>query len=475
MRAELLGLTIEHPIRTGENQKVLSTGEVRWFAWTNRALFNSAGQRIGYQSTGRDITEAKRAELMLQETAAELALIADAIPLAVAIARTDRSEILFANSQAKEAFGLHPGGDLARITASTDAAADFERLVAGKEQINGIEVQMRRADGSIIWALLSARSIQFRGAPALLVVITDITARRAIEQVARKSEARFVAAAESIPDGLAILMPTTASCTTIPPYGTLAADSAPSLRMGVHFEDWIREGLTHGPVFHADMGPDYAQQRLNTRREERTDREHKQADGRWVRIREARMPDGGRVLLTVDVTARREAEEALKQSEARYRAVVEGQTEFILRLRPDGILTFVNDAFCRYCGLSARPARRLRRPRPLRARAARGSVPPGPACPPDGRLSPTRSWTSAMALQRFEEWTDTAIFDADQLVEIQSVGRDISERKHAEDEVRRQREARTAGKAGGPRFAAGRCRARAQQPSIGGRRPGDPA
>ena len=46
------------------------------------------------------------------------------------------------------------------------------------------------------------------------------------------------------------------------------------------------------------------------------------------------MPDGGHVLLTVDVTARREAEEALKQSEARYRAVVEGQTEFILRCAP---------------------------------------------------------------------------------------------------------------------------------------------
>ena len=64
------------------------------------------------------------------------------------------------------------------------------------------------------------------------------------------------------------------------------------------------------------------------------------------------MPDGGRVLLTVDVTARREAEEALRQSEARYRAVVEGQTEFILRLRPDGTLTFVNDAYCRYRGLA---------------------------------------------------------------------------------------------------------------------------
>ena len=32
--------------------------------------------------------------------------------------------------------------------------------------------------------------------------------------------------------------------------------------------------------------------------------------------------------------------------------MVEGQTEFILRLDPDGTLTFVNDAYCRYRGLS---------------------------------------------------------------------------------------------------------------------------
>ena len=123
------------------------------------------------------------------------------------------------------------------------------------------------------------------------------------------------------------------------------------LRIGVRFGDSIREGLERGPIYHPDMGPDYALRRLATRCEERTEREHKHADGRWVRVREGRMPDGGRVLLTVDVTARREAEEALKQSEARYRAVVEGQTEFIIRCRPNGALSFVNDAYCRHLGL----------------------------------------------------------------------------------------------------------------------------
>lgn len=41
-------------------------------------------------------------------------------------------------------------------------------------------------------------------------------------------------------------------------------------------------------------------------------------------------------------------EKKLKESEARYRAIVEDQTELISRFLPNGVLTFVNDTFCRY-------------------------------------------------------------------------------------------------------------------------------
>ena len=47
---------------------------------------------------------------------------------------------------------------------------------------------------------------------------------------------------------------------------------------------------------------------------------------------------------------------ALRESEERYRAVVESQTEFIVRWKPDGTRTFVNEAYCRYFGLSAAEA-----------------------------------------------------------------------------------------------------------------------
>ncbi len=44
---------------------------------------------------------------------------------------------------------------------------------------------------------------------------------------------------------------------------------------------------------------------------------------------------------------------ALQESEARYRAIVEDQTELIVRFLPDNTILFVNEAYCRYFGLQA--------------------------------------------------------------------------------------------------------------------------
>ena len=48
------------------------------------------------------------------------------------------------------------------------------------------------------------------------------------------------------------------------------------------------------------------------------------------------------------VLHRRLTEDSLRKSEARYRGIVEDQTEFVTRFLPDGTLTYVNDSVCRY-------------------------------------------------------------------------------------------------------------------------------
>ncbi|NJP04509.1 MAG: PAS domain S-box protein [Chloroflexaceae bacterium] len=47
---------------------------------------------------------------------------------------------------------------------------------------------------------------------------------------------------------------------------------------------------------------------------------------------------------------RKQIEAVLRTSEAKYRAVIDDQTELICRFAPDGTLSFVNQAWCRYFG-----------------------------------------------------------------------------------------------------------------------------
>jgi PAS domain S-box-containing protein len=59
------------------------------------------------------------------------------------------------------------------------------------------------------------------------------------------------------------------------------------------------------------------------------------------------------MLLAAAAAERRAAEHAVSENEKRFRAVVEDQTDLICRFKPDGLLTFVNDAFCRFHGKSS--------------------------------------------------------------------------------------------------------------------------
>jgi PAS domain S-box-containing protein len=131
----------------------------------------------------------------------------------------------------------------------------------------------------------------------------------------------------------------------------------------------------------------------------------------------------------------KQSEEALRESEARYRAVVEGQTELICRFLPDGTLTFVNDAYCRYFG---------RRREELIGQSFVPFIPPEDqervkkTIASLNRENPMTTHEHRVVSPggeiRWHQWTNRAIFDEQgRLVEFQAVGRDTTERKQAEE------------------------------------------
>ncbi len=136
-----------------------------------------------------------------------------------------------------------------------------------------------------------------------------------------------------------------------------------------------------------------------------------------------------------ELAERERAERALRESEDRYRSIVEDQTELICRFEPEGILTFVNQAYCRHFGRSSDDlvGRSFLSLIPEKDRAAvldrlmsltpENSVKTHehPVIEPDGSIG-------------WQQWTDRAFFDDDgELVNFQAVGRDITARKRAEE------------------------------------------
>jgi PAS domain S-box-containing protein len=138
----------------------------------------------------------------------------------------------------------------------------------------------------------------------------------------------------------------------------------------------------------------------------------------------------------IDISERRLAEEALRKSEERYRAVVEHQTEFIVRWKPEGTRTFVNEAYRDYFGLTPEQALSASF-MPLIADEDRVAVQEKLSRLISGSVqfeTDTHRVIRPDGSIGWQEWIDQAIYDeTGQIVEFQSVGRDVTERKRTED------------------------------------------
>ena len=147
--------------------------------------------------------------------------------------------------------------------------------------------------------------------------------------------------------------------------------------------------------------------------------------------------DGQVLAIVRDVTEMKSAERKLEESEARYNAVINDQSELVCRFLPDGTLTFVNDAYCRYFDMEE-------------ANLFGRNFPPLASGEDSYRIqsqlfslgadSPIITYEQRMI--RFDgeehwiEWTGRAICDEKRaVIEYQAVGRDVTERKELQNRL----------------------------------------
>ena len=142
-----------------------------------------------------------------------------------------------------------------------------------------------------------------------------------------------------------------------------------------------------------------------------------------------------------DVTEQKQTEAALRRNEELFRAIVEDQTEMIVRWKPDGTRTFVNQAYANvfggqpedYIGTTFFPLIHDEYREKIRKKIL--------SITPEHPLATAIHQSVADGETRWQEWTDRGIFNQKgELVELQSTGRDITERVKAEEELRTSEE-----------------------------------
>ena len=438
----------------------------------------------GVVVTALDITEQKRADEALRASEARYRELADNMPAGIYEATLD-GRVVYANRTAMEMFGFS-ADEVERGVPFTEVIApeSWEDLGRNVRRIRDgeafdFEYAMLRRDGSRFVGLNLARPVMRDGRVAGSTgVVTDVTELRKVQEALRKNEALLGSMLQAAPIGVGMVRDrvmewVNEGMTALTGYqlhelreksarmlypddeeferaGRDKYEEIRSRGKGSVETHWRRKDgtvidvhLSSAPIDPLDLSAGVVFTVLDITAQKKASRIllYAKEDLEKQVSEQTRELDVTNMLLRIELEEHRKTEEALVKSEQIYRAIVEDQTEIICRFRPDGTISFVNEAFCRYFEkdrdevVGSRYLPSIPHEDRKRLWAAYGALAPDRPVfhmefrieMPDGAL-------------RWLHWTNRAIFDdAGALVEHQGVCRDITERIQSEQQIRESR------------------------------------
>ncbi|MEG5035351.1 PAS domain S-box protein [Microcoleus sp. AT3-D2] len=314
-------------------------------------ILDNEGKLTHFIGVQNDISKRVAAETAREESEERLRAIASTTPVPLLITRLEDSVILYANPALGESLGLSYEQLIGRKKIGLYANINDRRQLIGLVKQNGFsdseEICLKKANGSFFWVKMSMRAINFNGEAAILSAFYDITDRVEAETALRQSEARFQKLAANVPgmiyqfqlaaDGAMSFPYVSSGCrdlwelepeelqnSAIPAIEMIHPDDAPSFQESVAIsaktlEPWRWEGRF---VFPGD--------RIKWISGASRPEQGEKGDIIW---------DG----LLIDISDRKLAESALRQSEARFQKMAANVPGMIYQylLHPGGSDEFI--------------------------------------------------------------------------------------------------------------------------------------
>lgn len=159
-------------------------GRPRAFSVSGRPLLDEA-RVIGAVAVFHDVTEQQSAAKALHESEQRFRVLSDASFEAVAITQT--GIVVDVNSNFARLLGTEPAELIGRVGLSLYAPEDRDLVNRASDDPNNLfEARMLRADGTRLILEVRGREATFRGELVRLVVIRDVTEKRAQETELRR-------------------------------------------------------------------------------------------------------------------------------------------------------------------------------------------------------------------------------------------------------------------------------------------------
>lgn len=352
-------------IRGFENRNVAQDGRLVWLSSSASPLFAPDGTFCGYQGIDTDITARKETEAALKESEARFAASTKASRSYVWQVDPD-GVYTFISPVVEDVLGYRPNEIIGKLhfynILPEEDREETKRfglaLMARHESINGFENRNVAKDGRTVWVVSSASPIfapdgTYQGYQGIDI---DITARKEAEDALRESEARLRTMQDNLPQGLVYQVDTGTDGTR---RQMIYISRGVEQLHGVT----AAEALQNAGVIYDQMLPEDRQQLIETEGRAiaalasfRAEVRLRMPSGeiRWRLFTSAprRWPNGHLVWdgVELDITDRKQAEEALRESETRFRELYERMRDSVAVVDMTGHIRGCNPAFAALLG-----------------------------------------------------------------------------------------------------------------------------
>jgi PAS domain S-box-containing protein len=338
---EAIPVAFDNPILT-------RSGEERMISWTNSDIYRH-GRRSGTISFGVDLTERKRAESALAASEERYRNLFES-NLAGIYRTSLEGRIIDFNDAFARVFG-YSREELGEMNAGKLYFSEDDRRttldhLSRKNVLEGFECRLRRKDGSPVWVIENLAIVERPDGKFIEGSLLDISDRRSVEDALRESEARYRFLFENNPLPMWVF--------ELETFRFLEVNAAAIRHYGYSRDEFLAMTLL-------DIRPAGDREKLLARvaHEAREPQpfelwSHRRKDGEILHVETSAVdlpgPERRRMVLVRDVTEKIAAEHAVRESEEKYRKIVDLSPIGIFQSTIEGNLLAGNDALARIFG-----------------------------------------------------------------------------------------------------------------------------